>query len=116
MRKKGAVCRSLLYPEKTAIIGVGFIVWLWWGIRALREMTPARIALQPLSALLFLLVLYIALGAMMLGCFIHAFLCRAVIDERGVRVRVSRKKPAACVGGRCVRSACCIRRRIRVGG
>ena len=92
MRKKGAVCRSLLYPAKTAIIGAEFVFWLLWGIHALREMTPARIALQPLSALLFLLVLYIALGAMMLGCFIHAFLCRAVIDERGVRVRVSRKK------------------------
>ena len=105
MRKKGAVCRSLLYPEKTAIIGVGFIVWLWWGIRALREMTPARIALQPLSALLFLLVLYIALGAMILGGFIHAFLCRAVIDERGVRVRVSRKKTGG-MRWRQVRSVC----------
>lgn len=116
MRKKGAVCRSLLYPEKTAIIGVGFIVWLWWGIRALREMTPARIALQPLSALLFLLVLYIALGAMILGGFIHAFLCRAVIDERGVRVRVSRKKPGGMRWRQVRSSACCIRRRIRVGG
>lgn len=103
MRKKGATYRVLLYPAKTAIIGAEFVVWLLWGTRALREMTPARIALQPLSDLLVVIVLYIALGAMMLGCFIHAFLCRAVIDERGVRV--PRKK----YGGmrwRQVRSVC----------